>query len=258
MLKKESCLGIAYFLLFYLAFSAMLPLCVSAQESTNKSHTLAIRILEEKHSSPIANATVSISGPITESRLSGSDGLVVFSNIPEGTYSVVAHAPNYAVRSSQSISLTGNTTIILLFSTTKAVYDYSPLIIPAKTNVFFNASASNSSGVITGYNWDFGDNTTGNNVTTNHIFTKPGKYSVMLTVTSTVGVATYTQVLTVGEEENNYTPLLLLFPIPFIIFLLYRRRKYYVVIQARVPPNLKHDRCPGDNSECENCDLTPC
>jgi len=258
-MPRKECIRIAtYVLLCYLAFSAVLPLCVSAQEASNKHYTLSIRILEEKYSSPIANATVSISGPVVESRLSGSDGIVVFDNIPAGNYSVVAKAPNYAVKSSQSVTVSGDTTMILLFSTTKAVFDYYPLIIPAKTNVFFNASASNSSGVITGYSWNFGDNTMGTNVTTSHVFTAPGKYSVTLTVTSTVGVATYTQVLTVGIDENNYTPLLLLIPIPFIIFLLYRRRKYYVVIKVRIPPNLKHDRCPGDNSECENCDLTPC
>ena len=257
-MKDKPILNKACILLLCLVFAAALPLVVG-QITPLERYTITFRILEEENGLPIANATVSIRGPVTESRVSGSDGVAIFTDIPVGTYSVTATAPDYAVKSSQSIILNTDTTIILLFSTTKAFFEYTPSIITPKTIVHFNASQSNSSGVITAYEWDFGDNHTGTNITTTHMFAKPGQYSASLTVKSTVGIATYTQIITVNPSDYNYyTPLLVFVPIPLIILLLYRRRKYYIVIQARIPPHRKHSRCPGDDTECENCKLTPC
>jgi hypothetical protein len=252
--KKD--LNMAYFLLFCLIAIAVLPYNVHAQTG---NYTLTFKILEAQNREPLPNAAVSISGPVSESKLSGPDGLVIFSDIPAGDYSVVANAPGYAVKSSELLTLNSDITYTLLFSRTKAFFDYKPSVIKENDVVYFNASQSNSSGVITDYEWDFGDNTTGSDITTSHIFVKSGVYIVSLTVTSTVGVATYTQALTViTTANNNYAFLLVLVPLPLLIFWLYRRRKYYVVIQARLPPSHKHFRCPGDDSECENCNLTPC
>ncbi len=260
MPKKPSLHKITCLLLFCLIVTAALPFSASAQVSSSGRYTLSFRILEEENNLPVANANVSISGPVTQSILSGPDGFAVFSNIPAGYYSVVATAPNYSVKSSQSFTLNSDTTMTLLFSTTTAFFDYNPSIITTETVVYFNASQSKSSGVITGYEWNFGDNTTAKaNVTTTHRFAAPGDYRVSLTVTSTVGVATYTQTLTVIKaNHNDYILLLILIPLPILIFWIYWRRKYYVVIQARIPPNRKHPLCPGDDTECENCNLTPC
>jgi hypothetical protein len=259
MTKKRN-LRVTCLLLLFLAVTATFPLCTLAQESSSKTYTLTFDVLQEENRLPVNNATVIITGPVSQSAHSGPDGLAVFNNIPGGVYSVVAYAPNFAIKSSQSLTLTADTTIILLFSQTKAIFDYKPSLINVTTVVTFNASQSTSSGKITGYTWDFGDNTTGVNVTTTHTFAAPGQYSVSLTVTSTVGVATCKQTLTVikPQEENRiYVFFIFLIPIPFIIFFFYRR-SYYVVIQAKLPPDRKHRLCPGDNTECENCDLTPC
>ena len=245
-----------------LIIMAALPSSTFAQAPSPARYNLRFEILEEENRLPLANANVSLYGPVNQSKLSEPDGTVVFSGIPAGYYSIIAVAPNYIVQSSQDVTLTSDTTIILLFSTTRAIFDYTPAIITTKTTVYFDASKSNSSGIITDYKWDFGDNTTTtitDRTTTNHTFAKTGEYRVSLTVTSTVGVATYERTITVNKESNlDYTPFILLLPIPLIIFLYYRRRKYYVVIQTRIPLNKKHPHCPGDDTDCENCNLTPC
>ena len=48
----------------------------------------------------------------------------------------------------------------------------------------FNATGSSSAeSPITSYAWDFGDGSTGTGVTTNHVYSAPGPYTVTLTVT---------------------------------------------------------------------------
>jgi hypothetical protein len=220
--------------------------------------TLTMEILEESNRSPVANANVSIYGPVTLFKLSDANGIAVFT-VPAGNYLVVTTAPSYTVISSQYVSMDTDKIITLLFSTTKAFFVYSPAIVQAKKPVFFDASLSNSSGVITGYNWDFGDNTTGTNRTVTHTFLKTGEYHVALTVLSTVGQAKYIQIIVVNStSDNNLWFLLLLLPLLLLLLLLLRRRRYYVVIQVRVPPDRKCFHCPGDNTECDNCKLTPC
>jgi PKD repeat protein len=220
-------------------------------------YTLTLKILEESNRSPIHNANVSIYGPVYQSKLSDINGTVVFI-LPAGNYSVVTSAPGYTVISSQFVLLDTDKYITLLFSSTRAFFVYSPAIVQVKKPVFFDASPSNSSGIITSYNWDFGDNATGTNRTITHTFLKTGEYLVALTVISTVGQATYTQTIVVNStNDNNIWFLLFLLPL-LLLLLLFRRRRYYVVIQVRVPPDRKCLHCPGDNTKCDDCKLTPC
>jgi len=65
--------------------------------------------------------------------------------------------------------------------------------------VSFDASGSlDPDGLVTSYRWDFGDGASGNGVTTEHIYTNPGNYTVSLTVTDNSGlVATASSAVTV-------------------------------------------------------------
>lgn len=57
-------------------------------------------------------------------------------------------------------------------------------VADAGQEVRFNASNSftSSNKIITDYIWDFGDGTTGTGLTTSHVYTNPGKYTVTLTI----------------------------------------------------------------------------
>ncbi|HYT00768.1 MAG TPA: PKD domain-containing protein [Thermoplasmata archaeon] len=53
--------------------------------------------------------------------------------------------------------------------------------------LFFDASASTDNVGIVSYQWDFGDGTTANTATANHVYSRPGQYSAKLTVTDAAG-----------------------------------------------------------------------
>ena len=69
--------------------------------------------------------------------------------------------------------------------------------------VSFDAStSSDANGVITRYDWDFGDGATGSGVTTTHTYTAAGTYTVVLTVTDNDGATdTETEVITVTDPS---------------------------------------------------------
>ena len=57
----------------------------------------------------------------------------------------------------------------------------------ADLDVSFDGSTSTDNGIITGYNWDFGDGTTGTGVTSTHRYAAAGTYTVSLRVTDDDG-----------------------------------------------------------------------
>ena len=76
--------------------------------------------------------------------------------------------------------------------------------VAANTSVTFDASASyDTDGAIVGYEWDFGDETEGTEMTTNHTYTKPGTYIVTLNVRDEEGnIGTDTMTVTVTARET--------------------------------------------------------
>ncbi len=73
---------------------------------------------------------------------------------------------------------------------------------------FFDASnSSDSDGLITSYQWDFGDSSIGSGVTTTHLYVSEGIFSVALTVVDDGG-ASSTDILavTVGNNYSSSTP----------------------------------------------------
>jgi len=65
-----------------------------------------------------------------------------------------------------------------------ADFTATPAAVNPGQSVAFDASASSDSdGVITAYDWDFGDGNLGTGILANHAYTNPGSYLVTLTVT---------------------------------------------------------------------------
>ena len=81
-------------------------------------------------------------------------------------------------------------------------FTYFPEAPIAFNDVRFDASTSDAGvgAVITSYNWDFGDDSTGTGVVASHRFRAAGTYIVRLTVTNSNGLSTTSagQVVTVG------------------------------------------------------------
>jgi PKD repeat protein len=233
-----------------------------SQVAAAGSSTLTVEVRNKYTNTPISGASVTITGPESHTAITGADGTVTFGSIASGSYSLVATAPDNHTAAPYNVNVNGDTRAIVLFGFTTAHFFYSPGHPLVNGTVFFNATLSSSSGAITNYDWDFGDGATGRGVTPTHVYTKADSYTVQLTVTSTVGTATYTQLVqVVAPAENGPFPwILLLLPLLFLIplILFWRRRRYYVVIQARVPIYPTHPHCPGDNTKCEDCKLTPC
>ena len=82
-----------------------------------------------------------------------------------------------------------------------AAFNFSPVSPGQFEPVTFNAEAARpgvAGRTLTGYQWSFGDGTSGSGITTNHAYSALGTYVVTLTVTDSAGVqGTTTQTLTV-------------------------------------------------------------
>ncbi len=224
--------------------------------SAADQNSLTIQVLDANYK-PMANAKVTILGPRNQTAQTGSNGNAYFPNIPAGTYMISAQALNYPTTAPQSLSVMGNAKASLIYGFVIALFTYSPSQPQPGEPVIFNASLSSSSGDIVSYTWAFGDGTYGENKTTSHVFTNYGVYRVELTLMSNAGAATYTQTINMQRASISPAVLLLIIPVPVILFMIYRRRQYYIIIRARIPPKHKHPHCPG-NGDCENCKVTPC
>jgi PKD repeat protein len=256
MAKRITFLMVTFFIIAAIVCVLSLPECAAAGSS------LTVTVKNQLTSAPIVGANVSISGPVEQLKVTGASGVVVFVDIPAGSYQILTSAKEYPNIVSQTIQVGENTNILVLFSYTRAYFTYSPYPAFANRTVTFDASMSNSTGNLIKYAWDFGDNATGTGVTPTHTFTHTGSYKVLLTVTSTVGTATYSRIVVVTAENPEPLPylwILLIIPFFFLIpFLFYRRRRYCVVIQARISPTPCHLHCPGDGTNCDDCKVTPC
>jgi PKD repeat protein len=225
---------------------------------------MTVRVYDLSNGNPIAGATVQISGPESHVLLTDADGLAVFNGLLSGSYQVTVKVKGYPVTSPTSVpSLDRDTVVTIRFGYIKAFFVYNPPHPSANQTVTFDASLSNSTGVITSYDWDFGDGTTGTGLTTTHSYKVASDYPVTLNVTSTAGPATYTRTVTVlGATPVPNTLIIIIAFLPFLLILLLllllHRRHYYVIIQVRVPLQNLHPHCPGNNTICEDCKLTPC
>ncbi|MBE0513158.1 PKD domain-containing protein [Candidatus Bathyarchaeota archaeon] len=83
-----------------------------------------------------------------------------------------------------------------LFKPPIATFTYSPQNPIVGESITFNATASyDPDGTIVKYAWDFGDETTGEGVTTAHTYTSPRNYTVTLTVKDDEGLRHKTETI---------------------------------------------------------------
>ncbi|HEY1420089.1 MAG TPA: PKD domain-containing protein, partial [Candidatus Dormibacteraeota bacterium] len=76
----------------------------------------------------------------------------------------------------------------------------------APLSITFDANGSSGvTGTLIGYSWDFGDGSIATGVTTSHTFTKPGTYSVRLTVTDDAGAQGFTASTVLVREPATLT-----------------------------------------------------
>ncbi len=76
-----------------------------------------------------------------------------------------------------------------------AVFTFAPSSPVVGESVAFDASSSAGA---TGFEWSFGDAATGSGITTTHVFTTPGTYTVTLRAVGAGGTVTTTSTLTVS------------------------------------------------------------
>jgi PKD repeat protein len=93
----------------------------------------------------------------------------------------------------------------------------------------FSAESSTDNGEIIQYAWDFGDDSQGTGITTTHVYTNPGDYTVRLTITDTGGnIATTQELVSVlpnggGINLMMWLPILII-PGVVLVFILKRMR----------------------------------
>ncbi len=80
-----------------------------------------------------------------------------------------------------------------------AVFIFTPSNPTTNQTVSFNASGSNSTGVISSYAWEFGDGDVASGVSVSHAYNSTGNYTVTLMISGSNGTATYSQVVDVVD-----------------------------------------------------------
>jgi PKD repeat protein len=258
-MRHQQAVKFSFLLLLILSFTIF---CLAHQEVSAATRSLTVKVIDPNNQ-PIANAEVTVTaGAEIHTQKTDLNGMAYFSNLQAIVYTISATAPAYPSKAPMPVDLSANDlSVVINFGYTKAYFTLTPDHPAINQRVDFNASASFSSGTITGYSWNFGDGATGSGVTAHHAYRSAGTYLATVTVVSTVGAATYSQTVIVG---TNVVPpiiatIVFVFIVPMLIVLLWNRRQPpYIIIQSAKPECvLCHGYTDGD-CDGTQCKMSPC
>jgi parallel beta-helix repeat protein len=139
----------------------------------------------------------------------GSSASFISTNLSRGTHSIYFQVKDDTEWSAQvvtTVTIEWNASSGLPENLAPHAYPGGPYNGRVNEAITFNGSLSyDEEGTIQGH-WDFGDSTTGNGLTTTHIYTAPGTYTVVFTVTDEDGVsstATATAIIIQSSTQGN-------------------------------------------------------
>lgn len=165
--------------------------------------------------------------------LSSRDGVIgttssfIRSNLSRGAHTIYFQVKDDIEWSTQvvaTVTIEWNTSSGNPENQAPHAYPGGPYTGKANEAINFNGSLSyDEGGTVLGY-WNFGDSTTGNGLTATHIYTAPGTYTVVLTVTDVDGVsstATTSVIITQSGSQGNALEgfTILDFEIPFPVLM---------------------------------------
>ena len=145
------------------------------------------------------------SGGVTNSVISATGARPTENGFERGSYQVTLTVTNDAGQSNTSAQ-----TVTVDDPPTASTVSFTPsaTVITPGSNVNFTDTATSPDadlgGSIAGYNWNFGDGTTGSGPDPSHTYSSPGTYPVSLTVTDDLGESytTPTQTITVDAPPT--------------------------------------------------------
>ena len=176
-------------------------------------------------------------GVITEYKwISNKDGVIgttasfIRANLSRGAHIIyfqVKDTTTWSPQVTRNITIERNTSSGNPENLAPHAYLGGPYTGKVNEAITFNGSLSyDEEGTIAGY-WTFGDGTSGTGLTTTHVYTAPGTYTVVLSVTdedevSSVATttATITQTASQGDSLGGFSFLDLEIPFPLLIGLM--------------------------------------
>ncbi|HEC89195.1 MAG TPA: PKD domain-containing protein [Thermoplasmatales archaeon] len=202
----------------------------SLQENRSDTWFFTTMVTPPNNNPPVADAGGPYSAapdePITfdGSNSYDSDGEIKFYrwNFGDGTSEILAEKPVHTYKSPGDYTVTltvidnlGTTDTSITTAAIRGVPNQKPIAIiqtpesgrTSEDIVFNGVNSSDPDGNIVNYTWNFGDGSIGYGVITTHVYTEPGTYLVILTVTDDHGKTDVAQdTITIEKAVEEKTP----------------------------------------------------
>ncbi len=189
----------------------------------NGNYTVTLTVSAAGSADAVSSQNVSVSNPSASFSVNNSGNSYNFSasSVSGATYAWdLGDATTASTATvSNKVYAAGNYSVKLVVTGAGGCKDsttQSISVLPAPTAAFTVTSAStqctkgslftfnntSTSGVGVTYHWDFGDNSTHNIANPTKIYSNPGTYTIVLTVTTSGGTSTATQIVTVKPSPS--------------------------------------------------------